>query len=141
MKILASSDRHAAIGNIAEKANRRIQLRRYGEEDTVRERYHQIDRASLLCTTNMSAVKDDLANYMFPRVLQDEAAQSFECSSLMPLVRGCEQLVMLGDDKQLPPRVEDAALEYDAGTSLLEKILSSKVACTMLDVQYIGCNL
>lgn len=46
-----------------------------------------------------------LHNQVFRLVVIDEATQATEPSTLIPLVRGAESVVMAGDPKQLPPTV------------------------------------
>jgi superfamily I DNA and/or RNA helicase len=42
----------------------------------------------------------------FPLVLLDEAAQCNEANSLIPMKRGCEQAILIGDHKQLQSTCE-----------------------------------
>ena len=46
-----------------------------------------------------------LRSQRFRVVVLDEASQATEASSLVPLVKGAECLVLAGDQKQLPPTV------------------------------------
>ncbi|XP_053229668.1 probable helicase senataxin [Podarcis raffonei] len=63
-------------------------------------------------------------------VIVDEAAQSCEMESLIPLTHGCKKLVLVGDPKQLPPTVKSmTAEEYGYGQSLMERL------CRQLDAQ------
>ncbi|CAI5794117.1 Senataxin [Podarcis lilfordi] len=63
-------------------------------------------------------------------VIVDEAAQSCEMESLIPLTHGCKKLVLVGDPKQLPPTVRSMkAEEYGYGQSLMERL------CRQLDAQ------
>uniref|UniRef100_A0A670KJR7 Senataxin n=1 Tax=Podarcis muralis TaxID=64176 RepID=A0A670KJR7_PODMU len=63
-------------------------------------------------------------------VIVDEAAQSCEMETLIPLTHGCKKLVLVGDPKQLPPTVRSMrAEEYGYGQSLMERL------CRQLDAQ------
>jgi regulator of nonsense transcripts 1 len=42
---------------------------------------------------------------VFQRVIIDEATQATEMATLIPLTRGAQQVVLIGDHKQLPPTV------------------------------------
>nr|XP_034958105.1 probable helicase senataxin isoform X1 [Zootoca vivipara] len=56
-------------------------------------------------------------------VIVDEAAQSCEIESLIPLTHGCKKLVLVGDPKQLPPTVKSMKAEdYGYGQSLMERL-------------------
>ena len=46
-----------------------------------------------------------LPSQNFRIVVLDEASQATEASSLVPLVKGAECVVMAGDQRQLPPTV------------------------------------
>ena len=59
------------------------------------------------------------------RVLVDEAAQSTEATSLVPLLLGCHQAVFIGDEKQLPPNVQSPeAVRAGLDRSLFERLLA-----------------
>ena len=55
--------------------------------------------------TCTSAGEARLAELRFRVVVLDEATQATEASSLVPLVKGAECVVMAGDHKQLPPTI------------------------------------
>lgn len=66
----------------------------------------------------------------------DEATQATEPSTLIPLVRGAECVIMAGDPKQLPPTVlSKAAMECNLDRTLFER-LSSNLNLLLLDTQY-----
>lgn len=52
--------------------------------------------ADVICTTLSGAGHDYLANYDFETVIIDEAAQSVEISSLIPLKYNCQRCIMVG---------------------------------------------
>ncbi|XP_044295857.1 probable helicase senataxin [Varanus komodoensis] len=56
-------------------------------------------------------------------VIVDEAGQSCEVETLIPLIHGCKKLVLVGDLKQLPPTVKSMkAQEYDYHQSLMGRL-------------------
>lgn len=58
----------------------------------------------------------------FDVVILDEAAQSLEVSSWMPILLG-KKAIFAGDHKQLPPTVKSKTAErYGFGTTLFEKL-------------------
>ncbi|OCH91052.1 RdRP-domain-containing protein [Obba rivulosa] len=79
-------------------------------------------------------------DFEFDTVLIDEASQITEPCTLIPLVKGCRQAVLVGDHVQLRPTVKNMgkALEFDK--SLFERLytgpLYANMTRTMLDVQY-----
>ena len=63
-----------------------------------------ISDAEVVCTTNSSAGSEFLMDRYFDTLFIDEASQSTEPSSLIPLIKA-KKVVMAGDHKQLPPTV------------------------------------
>ena len=73
----------------------------------------------------------------FRTVLIDEATQSVEPASLVPLLYGCEQLVLVGDQKQLPPTVTSRDAEKGGlALSLFDRLQAAGVAPLLLRRQY-----
>lgn len=95
-------------------------------------RKHQVIIATCIGSGN-----DILNGYSFPYVVIDECAQSIEASNLIPIGKGCKQLVLIGDHKQLRPTiVSQDASRGGLSISFLERLVSSKVAPVhLLDVQ------
>ncbi|XP_032867880.2 probable helicase senataxin isoform X3 [Tyto alba] len=59
----------------------------------------------------------------FSCVIVDEAGQSCEVETLIPLVHRCTKLVLVGDPRQLPPTVKSIkAQEYGYGQSLMARL-------------------
>lgn len=52
-----------------------------------------------------SSGHSSLEDYQFDRVVIDECAQSTEPASLVPLSKGCSNLVLIGDYQQLPATI------------------------------------
>ncbi|DBB05155.1 TPA: hypothetical protein ACH3X3_010403 [Trebouxia sp. C0006] len=78
-----------------------------------------------------------LHNQIFRIVVIDEATQATEPSTLIPLVRGAESVVMAGDPKQLPPTVISRGAEK-AGlqVTVFDRLQRSGIKPLLLDTQY-----
>ena len=59
-----------------------------------------------------------------------------EPGTLIPLVLGATQVVLVGDHKQLGPCVSSLAEDQGLATSLFERLLQSGLPSHMLNVQY-----
>ena len=67
----------------------------------------------------------------------DEASQVTEPMSLVPLANGCQQLVLVGDHKQLPPTVVSRDAELAGMTlSLFDRLIRAGVQPYLLDTQF-----
>ena len=96
-----------------------------------------LDKADVICATCIGSGHIVLDGRRFPRVLIDEATQATEPASLVPIVKGCRQLVLVGDHKQLPPTViSTRAEEMGLNKSLFERLIEMGVNSTMLLEQY-----
>jgi len=96
-----------------------------------------VGQAEVICATCIGAAAGYLANFSFCHILVDEASQCHELSCLVPLIHGCEQLVLVGDHCQLPPTIScDAAKRDGLGVSLFDRLVQSGVPTFMLDTQY-----
>ncbi|KAK3826729.1 MAG: AAA domain-containing protein [Linnemannia gamsii] len=99
-----------------------------------------LSEADVICSTLNASGHDLLtsATFTFDTVIIDEAAQSVEISSLIPLKYGCKRCILVGDPNQLPPTViSQLAAEYDYNQSLFVRI--QKLAPTsvhLLSIQY-----
>ncbi|KAL6755047.1 AAA domain-containing protein [Haematococcus lacustris] len=76
-----------------------------------------------------------------PIVLCDEAAQSSECASMVPLTLGAEWALMAGDTKQLCPVLKSSAARsalrlYSSGGSLYGRLQAAGVMERSLVMQY-----
>ena len=96
-----------------------------------------LDRCQVLCCTCIGSGHDLLDGRRFSRVLIDEATQATEPASLVPLVRGSRQIVLIGDHKQLPPTVISRRAE-DGGLSrsLFERLIDMGIEPKLLTTQY-----
>ena len=96
-----------------------------------------LDEAEVICATTIGVGHKLLKNRRFPVVLMDEATQASEPSALVPITRGCRQLVLVGDHMQLPPTViSEAAQLGGLGQSLFERLTECGVDTNMLTTQY-----
>ena len=96
-----------------------------------------LDRAQVLCCTCIGVGHQLLDGRKFTRVLLDEATQATEPSSLVPLVRGARQIVLVGDHRQLPPTVISRRAENGGlRRSLFERLVAMGIEPMLLDTQY-----
>ena len=96
-----------------------------------------IKDADIVCATCIGSGHRILESYSFPIVLIDEATQAIEPSTLVPIVKGCRQLVMLGDHHQLPPTViSQKAEEMGLVRSMFQRLIDAGIEPFMLRTQY-----
>ncbi len=96
-----------------------------------------LDSAEVVCATTIGAGHHILGERKFPIVLIDEATQASEPSALVPINRGCRQLILVGDHKQLPPTViSEQAEQGGLGQSLFERLNKCGIPAHMLTTQY-----
>ena len=93
-----------------------------------------LDQAMVVFTTLTSAGRDSLATVNFDVVLIDEACQSVELETLIPLCLGAKRCVLIGDPQQLPATVISSSALYRR--SLFDRLQSSGVELFMLTHQY-----
>ena len=102
-----------------------------------KERMKQLKRAQVVCCTCIGSGGDILDSMTFDRILVDEATQATEPAVLVPLMRGCRQLVLVGDHCQLPPTVLSTRAEEEGhGVPLFSRMVACGVPPFMLDTQY-----
>ena len=96
-----------------------------------------LDRAQVLCCTCIGVGHQLLDGRRFARVLLDEATQATEPASLVPIVRGARQIVLVGDHRQLPPTVISRRAEKGGlRRSLFERLVAMGIEPMLLDTQY-----
>jgi hypothetical protein len=109
----------------------------YGSVSAFKEKIKMIRNAQVVCCTCIGSGGDILENMVFERVLVDEATQATEPAVIVPLARGCRQLVLVGDHCQLPPTVlSPRAEEEGLGVPLFSRMVACGVPPFMLDTQY-----
>ena len=96
-----------------------------------------VEQAQVICATTIGCGHHIISSKKFPIILIDEATQATEPSALVPVSKGCRQLVLVGDQQQLPPtvisqRAEDGGLN----SSLFQRLLGCGLETEMLTVQY-----
>lgn len=103
-----------------------------------KERMKQVKTAQVICCTCIGSGSDILdALGPLERVLVDEATQATEPAVIVPLMRGCRQLVLVGDHCQLPPTVLSTRAEEEGhGVPLFSRMVACGVPPFMLDTQY-----
>lgn len=85
VKLDSEKDKQAQVSRTRDSARRQVRLRILTE-------------AEVICTTLSGAGHEYMSSlpFDFPTVIIDEAAQSIEISSLIPLKYGCKQCIMVG---------------------------------------------
>ena len=121
-------------GYLKESEYKRYKTKLKDIEDNIIE-----DANIVLSTINNSADKR-LKDYNFSYVLVDEAAQSLEPDTILPLVHCAQMLVLIGDDKQLGPVIHsEEANIAGLGVSLFERLhilYGNAPFITLLNEQY-----
>ncbi|KAF5326605.1 hypothetical protein D9611_000880 [Ephemerocybe angulata] len=97
-----------------------------------------IGQSDVICTTCITAATSSLNIVDFPVVFLDEASMSTEPASLIPLMKGCKHLALIGDHKQLPPVIlSQEARDMGLAVSLFERLTrEGDTPSVMLDTQY-----
>ncbi len=97
-----------------------------------------LKNAAVICVTNSTAGSELLGSEKFDIAVIDEATQSTEPSSLIPVLKA-KRFIMAGDHKQLPPTVlNEEAMRGSLSRSMFERLLAlygDKIR-VMLEVQY-----
>ena len=96
-----------------------------------------LDEAEVICATTIGCGHRLLESRKFPIVLMDEATQATEPSALVPIVKGCRQLILVGDHQQLPPTVLSRQAERGGlNRSLFDRLIACGLQSNMLTTQY-----
>ncbi|HIQ50857.1 MAG TPA: IGHMBP2 family helicase [Nautiliaceae bacterium] len=93
-----------------------------------------INNSKVILTTNSSSALEIIEDLSFDYLIHDEASQSTEPSSIIPLVK-CRKAIFAGDHKQLPPTVicED---NEELKLSLFERLMMLEKPNYQLRIQY-----
>lgn len=102
-----------------------------------------IFQADVVVSTSIGAGSEVVGNALklfsskFSTVLVDEAAQCSESSILPAIVHGCERLILVGDQNQLPPQVNSPeALDQGLGISMFARLVAAGLEPFLLSEQY-----
>ncbi|KAG1848713.1 SEN1 N terminal-domain-containing protein [Suillus subalutaceus] len=103
-----------------------------------RVRMEVLQEADVICCTLSGAGHETLEQLDFEMVIIDEAAQSIELSSLIPLKFRCQRCIMVGDPQQLPPTVlSQEACKYRYNQSLFVRLQKHRPDVVhLLSIQY-----
>ncbi|RDI82319.1 Methylisocitrate lyase [Venturia inaequalis] len=105
-----------------------------------REAQKRIKSFRIIFTTCIGANLGLLRNENFAYVIIDEASQQTEPETLVPLVKGCEKVVLVGDHVQLRATTQQHSKALDFDMSLFERLYQAPerldVSKVMLDTQY-----
>ncbi len=82
----------------------------------------QIKKCRLIFTTCIGAGLGLLRSEFFDTVIIDEASQQTEPASLVPLVKGCQKAILVGDHVQLGATVQQHAILQQFDISLFERL-------------------
>ncbi|KAG0345156.1 DEAD-box type RNA helicase [Podila humilis] len=126
-------DLNVARSDQAENTQKRDQARKDARDKILGE-------ADVICSTLSASGHDLLTNnhFSFETVIIDEAAQSVEVSSLIPLKYGCQRCILVGDPNQLPPTVKSQlASKFSYNQSLFVRIQDlAPSSVHLLSIQY-----
>ncbi|EAS07442.2 AAA domain protein (macronuclear) [Tetrahymena thermophila SB210] len=96
-----------------------------------------ISESQVVCATNVGSMSEYLKEQNFTRVIIDEATQATEMSTIIPLINKAQQVVLIGDHKQLPPTVLSSLAQSKGMTiSLFERLVKQGIQPKMLMRQY-----
>ncbi|KAJ3345028.1 DEAD-box type RNA helicase [Entophlyctis luteolus] len=110
------------------KAIKQKRLEREGSADHIKARVKAsvlLDADVIMATLSGAGheIVSTLQNFEFPTVIIDEACQSVELSSLIPLRYGAKKCILVGDPMQLPPTVlSTTAKKYGESVCLLREL-------------------
>jgi predicted DNA helicase len=93
-----------------------------------------VNNAKVILTTNSSSALEIIEDVSFDYLIHDEASQSTEPSSIIPLTK-CRKAIFAGDHKQLPPTVICESNE-ELKVSLFERLIIMGKPSYQLRIQY-----
>ncbi|KAF4956901.1 hypothetical protein FGADI_3504 [Fusarium gaditjirri] len=116
----------------------------HSDHKAMKKAMEMVKRSDTIFTTCIGSGIGLIRSEFFDIVIVDEASQQTEPSSLVPLVKGCSQAILVGDHVQLRPTVNQTALVLDFDVSLFERLyVGAKnsrynvgLKTLMLDTQY-----
>ncbi|KRH94636.1 tRNA-splicing endonuclease positive effector (SEN1) [Pseudoloma neurophilia] len=104
-------------------------------QEKMKRKFEYLKQCDVVCATLSSSAKDliKIANISFDFLIIDEACQSVETSTLIPLKFNPIKIILIGDPRQLPPTVLSKSKPY--ASSLFDRLMKSQPVL-LLDVQY-----
>ena len=90
-----------------------------------------------MTTTGAAKYSTVLEQNNFQKVIIEEAAEVLESHILSLLTKNTEQLILIGDHKQLRPKPYNYELEikYNFGISMFERLINNKIPFYSLKYQ------
>ena len=123
----------------ARRARFELAAERY-REAMMQEDREIMSKASVIgMTTSCAARYQAVLRDIGPRiVIVEEAAEVLEAHIVTTLSKGCEQLILIGDHKQLRPNptVYRLAIKYKLDVSLFERMIKNKMEFNCLKLQH-----
>ncbi|OAF69073.1 hypothetical protein A3Q56_03166 [Intoshia linei] len=99
--------------------------------------YYIFQKIKIVCATCHSANNIMISDMTFNTVLIDESTLGTELDCLVPIVKGCVRLILVGDQHQLQPIIKNQALvELGYDMSMFERLLLAGIKPVLLDTQY-----
>lgn len=119
------------VGQLSQKDERKyLELQKKAEKLV-------LDSAQVICCTCTGAGDPRVFSRRFSSVLIDEATQATEPESLIPLVHGVKQIIMVGDHRQLGPVIMNkACAKAGLDRSMFERLMQVGIRPIRLQVQY-----
>ena len=105
-----------------------LKLKKEAEQNT-------LQRVQVVCCTFSASFDQRLENFKFTRVILDEACQATEPCTLLPMMKGAQQVVIIGDHKQLGPVVKNPAAK-ELEKSLFQRLVELGNKVITLNEQY-----
>ena len=122
-----------------ELATMRKELERHREEIMIENDYHTLANCPLIGLTSTSAAMNRklLKRLRAPVYIIEEAAELLEGQITSVLHRHVQHLIMIGDEKQLRPKVDAYYLEAhcNLGISLFERLVMNNLGRSSLTIQ------
>jgi len=147
LPLLVTADSNAAVDNLVRGIGKHgLHVVRVGRPESIRDdvkqyaldgRWKDLKKAEVVCATCIGVSATTLDKVRFGTVLIDECTQAAESAALVPIARGCQQVILIGDQCQLPPTVlSDHAENEGLGESLFTRLVTQGVRPVLLDTQY-----
>jgi multidrug efflux pump subunit AcrA (membrane-fusion protein) len=135
-------------GPLLDRLSRKLRL--YQETDSEIKQLQRVSEVSQLraarvigCTTTGASINRTLLDEVSPSiVIVEEAAEILEAHVLTSIGRRCDRLVMIGDHKQLRPKIDqhrlsvESGLGYDLNRSLFERMALRGFPMSTLETQH-----